>query len=114
MKILANDTIVKASRHNSLCHAGLASCVDHGSVANGLQFLTGTREGDVVAFRCVNGYSLLGARQLQCNSEGSWGGLSWPLCLKGKKQGTGRKTRRKKERQFLQRMHLKKSWQCVE
>jgi len=63
--------------------SGLAVCEERGPVTNGLRFLTGTREGDMVAFRCLDGYSLLGARQLRCDSEGSWG-LSWPLCLKGK------------------------------
>lgn len=67
---------------SNICAAGLATCVDLVSIANGVRVLTGTHEGDVVAFRCNVGYGLLGRRQLRCNGDGNWG-LAWPRCLRG-------------------------------
>lgn len=60
----------------------LGHCLDSGNIRNGIRILNGTREGDVVTFRCLEGHGLLGFRQLVCGPDGEWNGL-WPRCFRG-------------------------------
>lgn len=60
----------------------MGECLDLGDITNGMRILNGTEEGDVVAFRCSDGFDLIGFRQLVCMENGEWNGL-WPKCIKG-------------------------------
>lgn len=57
-------------------------CPDHGDIAQGVRVLNGTQSGDVVTFRCDDGYDLLGFRQLMCGEDLEWEQV-WPRCMKG-------------------------------
>ncbi len=59
----------------------LRECRDYGDLANGMRILNGTREGSIVGFRCNDGYSILGNRQIVCGGDGEWQS-KWPLCIK--------------------------------
>lgn len=48
-----------------------------------MRFLNGTSSGDVVTFRCEDGFDLLGFRQLVCGEDNQWNG-QWPHCIDGK------------------------------
>ena len=61
---------------------GRGQCQDFGAIENGIRVLDGTREGDMVAFQCNEGFDLLGYRQLTCESDDNWSGI-WPACTMG-------------------------------
>ena len=58
-------------------------CLDFGDINDGVRVLNGTREKDVVSFRCSDGFDLLGFRQLECGANGDWNGV-WPRCFESK------------------------------
>ena len=60
---------------------GLGECRDYGNIPNGERIIEGTREGNVVIFRCNEDFDLLGNQELVCGSDGGWSG-AWPLCRK--------------------------------
>lgn len=47
-----------------------------------MRFLNGTSRGDVVTFRCKDGFDLLGFRQLVCGEDDQWSGR-WSFCIEG-------------------------------
>lgn len=61
--------------------AGIGECRDYGSIPNGERIIEGTREGNIVIFRCNEDFDLLGNRQLVCGSDGYWS-AAWPVCRK--------------------------------
>lgn len=67
-------------------HLFFSLCLDcsplAGSIDNGYQHGTGSVEGSLVWFSCIDGYSLNGNQYLHCNDKGNWNGTT-PSCLKG-------------------------------
>lgn len=77
-----HNKVLRLLLNSQFCVTIIGHCLDSGNIRNGIRILNGTREGDVVSFRCLDGHGLLGFRQLVCGPDGEWNGI-WPRCFKG-------------------------------